>query len=141
MPNPVTFPENVASTRPALETGFIDGTARDPGPPAPSDPGAGTRYRAQPDEQGRPALDPMPYDNRPRRDPRPTMSEVTTVIQAWMGDEHGEYDPLPSVPDSRTSWPGSAGTRNTFRAQPAPWDSPIYVSPRLDQATDSEVPR
>lgn len=142
MPKPTAPPEQHAgtSTRPALETGHIEGTARNPEPYG-AEPGAGTRTELLTDHQGRPTLEPMPYDNRPRRSPRPSWADNVTRVFAWFGGEHASYDPQPSgLPDSVQPAGATAGRRNTFRTPPAPWDSGVYVTPRLD-ADDGEVRR
>lgn len=140
MPNPVTLPEEVDTVRPALEEGFLEGTARNPLPPAPADPPAGVQYRALPDPQGRPTLRPMGQETRPRRSPIPMFDLMRRgLMRAWSGDEHAEYQPLPDVPLDVQPIPATAGRRNTFRAEPQPWDAGVYVAARTDAVDRSMV--
>ena len=73
--------------------------------------------------------------------PPPNWADNVTRVFAWFGGEHASYDPQPSgLPDSVQPAGATAGRRNTFRTPPAPWDSGVYVTPRLD-ADDGEVRR
>lgn len=136
MPNPVTIPPDVDTFRPAIEDGYIEGTARNP-EPATDDSPQNYAVEVMADNRGRPTLAPLNHDTRPRRYPGPLMSAARAVARAWSGDgpgTHAEFDPEPATPPQHRTPPASAGYRNTFRAPPQPWDTTIIVTPQLPQS-------
>lgn len=130
LPNPVHLPPDVASTVPALEEGFRDGTARNPNPASDESPLPQT-YEVLPDQNGRPSLEPIAPETRARRNPGPLMSAARQLVQTFTGSTSAEFDPKPAQPAEHTPPVPSAGRRNTWRAQPQPWDTDVIVTPRL----------